>query len=50
MDPCAENMCDNNSTCVANGMSYACSCPPGYIGSYCEECNYLISTIIIIII
>ena len=42
MDPCAQNSCENNSTCVANGANYICSCPSGYIGSNCEECKYFI--------
>lgn len=40
-DPCALNRCRNGGTCVRNGTTFSCLCPPGTIQPYCtRETNY----------
>ena len=47
---CAANPCQNGGTCVPNGGSYYCECPPGFTGLTCniqaEECggNYVVDS------
>nr|CAB3233619.1 protein crumbs [Phallusia mammillata] len=38
MDPCENNSCENNSTCIANKtvMSHQCACAQGYTGVTCQ--------------
>ncbi|CAB1429610.1 unnamed protein product [Pleuronectes platessa] len=47
-DPCLENPCQNNGSCVYMGSSYECFCPEGFEGRYCQtvfedslKCLYL---------
>ncbi|XP_015252684.1 PREDICTED: uncharacterized protein LOC107099177 [Cyprinodon variegatus] len=35
-DPCLENPCHNNGTCLYVGNSYECQCLEGYEGRYCQ--------------
>ncbi|KAK0403298.1 hypothetical protein QR680_016845 [Steinernema hermaphroditum] len=37
-DPCNENQCANNSTCVSGkDFSYQCECSLGFTGKFCED-------------
>ncbi len=35
-DPCVDNPCHNNGTCVHVGTSSRCYCPEGFEGRYCD--------------
>uniref|UniRef100_A0A3P8W5M1 Coagulation factor VIIi n=1 Tax=Cynoglossus semilaevis TaxID=244447 RepID=A0A3P8W5M1_CYNSE len=35
-EPCLENTCQNNGTCVAIGKHYECMCPVGFEGRHCQ--------------
>ena len=35
--PCEPNPCANGATCIVEGDSYSCKCPPGWKGFHCEE-------------
>nr|XP_034306332.1 neurogenic locus notch homolog protein 3-like isoform X3 [Crassostrea gigas] len=45
VSPCLSGPCQNNGTCVRNGMTqnYTCTCVPGFTGRFCEidinECS-----------
>ncbi|KAJ8352800.1 hypothetical protein SKAU_G00242760 [Synaphobranchus kaupii] len=36
-DPCLDNPCKNNGTCIYMEKSYQCQCPEGFEGKYCQE-------------
>ncbi|XP_035265912.1 coagulation factor VII-like [Anguilla anguilla] len=36
-DPCLDNPCKNNGTCIYMDNSYQCQCPEGFEGKYCQE-------------
>ncbi|XP_065938381.1 uncharacterized protein [Magallana gigas] len=38
VSPCLSGPCQNNGTCVRNGMTqnYTCTCVPGFTGRFCE--------------
>jgi hypothetical protein len=38
VDPCNQNPCLNEGTCVSNGNSFTCKCPWGWNGARCEIC------------
>lgn len=41
INPCNSNPCLNSATCqiVNSGLSYICSCQPGYSGTFCQICK-----------
>ncbi|KAG5851593.1 hypothetical protein ANANG_G00053300 [Anguilla anguilla] len=36
-DPCLDNPCKNNGSCIYMENSYQCQCPEGFEGKYCQE-------------
>jgi hypothetical protein len=40
VDLCAMNSCQNGGTCVSDGVSWTCQCPPPFIGSTCEFADF----------
>ena len=35
VDNCSPNPCQNNGTCVDNGVDFTCICPPGFTDDNC---------------
>uniref|UniRef100_A0A0K0EUC6 Neurogenic locus Notch protein n=1 Tax=Strongyloides venezuelensis TaxID=75913 RepID=A0A0K0EUC6_STRVS len=44
INPCTNNKCSENSTCMAEGSQYVCNCNNGWYGEFCEldvdECEF----------
>ena len=38
-DPCLNNPCGNGGTCVANDVSFSCTCAGSWSGERCESCD-----------
>ena len=36
-EPCLDNICENNASCIQHVETVTCECPDGYEGSLCEE-------------
>lgn len=35
-DPCADHECRHAAPCIANGTTYSCKCPEGFVGRLCQ--------------